>query len=198
MSDENQPAPALWRRDRRLLWFTALVALLSCVGELMYGHKIASDDVIKDGAEWLYDVGIYGLAALSLGQPKSIQQRAASVLVAIFVIGGLQGAYEVWDGLAHPTTDDAGNLMVTDIINILGSFAEAAVLLPFRISHDPLLEATWLSARNSVLTSVAGAGVTVICAIFMVQWPQTVIVVFGTLLSFQAAFVVGSDLKDVG
>ena len=196
MSDENPVLAAPRRRDKRALWLTALVALLLGVGELMYGRMIASDDVIKDGAEWLYDVSIYGLAALSLGQSKSIEKRAALALVAIFGIAGLQGVYEVWDAVVHPLTDVVDNLIITDIINIIGNFAEAVVLLPFRLSHDPLLEATWLSARNSVLTSMAGAAVTVICGILAVQWPQTVIVAFGTLLAFQAAFLIASDVRD--
>ena len=109
---------------------------------------------------------------------------------------GFRELYEVWDAVAHPTTDVVDNLIITDIINIIGNFAEAVMLLPFRISHDPLLEATWLSARNSVLTSMAGAAVTVICGIFAVQWPQTVIVAFGALLAFQAVFLIASDVKD--
>ena len=196
MSDENQVLGSPRRRNKIALWLTALVALLLGAGELLYGHMIASDVAIKDGAEWFYDVSIYVLAALSLGQSKSIEKAAAFALAAIFGIGGLRELYEVWDAVAHPTTVVVDNLMITDIINVIGNFAEAVVLLPFRLSHDPLLEATWLSARNSVLTSMAGAAITVICGIFAVQWPQTVIVAFGTLLAFQAAFLIASDVRD--
>jgi Co/Zn/Cd efflux system component len=183
------------RRYIGSLWLITLVALTLCAGEVICGYLASSDVLLADGAAWIYDVGIYGLAALSFGRAKSVEQRAAFALAAILGIGGFHGAYEIWNAIADPTHDKADNLTITAIIDIVGSFAEAALLFRFRVSHDPVVEATWLSARNSVLTSTVGAAVTLIFQTISVQWPQIVVDAFGVFLVFQAAVVVIRDAK---
>ncbi len=111
--------------------------------------------LLKDGAEWTDDVAYFGLAALSFGRGETTERRAAFALAAILGIGGCQGLYEIWSAITAPTTDEIDNLTISAVVTILGSFAEAAVLFRFRRCHDPIVEATWLSARNSALTERA-------------------------------------------
>ena len=154
------PIERLGRGFHKSLWLITLGVLLLCIGEIIYAHAAASPYLLKDGAEWAYDVAYFGLAAISFGRGETTERRAAFALAAILGIGGCQGLYEIWSAITAPTTDEIDNLTISAVVTILGSFAEAAVLFRFRRSHDPIVEATWLSARNSALTSALGAGVT--------------------------------------
>ncbi len=189
------PADTLGKAYKRSLWIITFVALVLCVGEVGYGYAASSKELLKAGIEWIYDVAIYGLSALSFGRSRSVEQRAAYVLALILGIGGVQGADEVWDAVSHPGLEGAEDLTSSAVIDVVGSIAEAGLLFRFRGSHDPVVEASWLSARNSIVTGVLGAAVTVLVVSPTIQWPQTLIDAFGALLAFQAAVVVLRDAR---
>ena len=191
------PIEPLGRGFRKSLWLITLGVLALCLGEMIYGYAVSSPYLLKDGAEWAYDVAYFGLAAISFGRGETIERRVAFALAAILGIGGCQSLYEVWSGITAPATDEIDNLTISAIVTILGSFAEAAVLFRFRRSHDPIVEATWLSARNSALTSALGAGVTFVVRMLPNRWPQIAVDALGAHLAFQAAAVVVKDARKV-
>jgi Co/Zn/Cd efflux system component len=193
MGDENPSVPRA-AGGRIPLWLAALAALLFCAGECVYGYWTGSGDVVKGGEQWLYDVLIYGLAAASLGRTRSIERRVAFFLLAIFVFGGFDGMRDVWAAVLDPAAESKEPL-ASDVFDITGCVAEAMALIPLRTSRNPVLEATWLSARNSVLASVASAVVAVVCQAFTMSWPRIAVIALESLLAFQAAFVVARDVK---
>ncbi len=99
------------------------------------------------------------------------------------------------DAVSHPGLEGVEDLTSSAVIDIVGSIAEAGLLFRFRGSHDAVVEASWLSARNSIVTSVMGAAVTVLVVSPSIQWPQTMIDAIGTLLAFQATVVVARDAR---
>ncbi len=185
----------LGRGFHKSLWLITFGVLLLCIGEMIYAHAAASSYLLKDGAEWAYDVAYFGLAAISFGRGETTERRAAFALAAILGIGGCQGLYEIWSAITAPATDEIDNLTISAVVTILGSFAEAAVLFRFRRSHDPIVEATWLSARNSALTSALGAGVTFVVRMLPNRWAQIAVDALGVYLAFQAAAVVVKDAR---
>ncbi len=193
MADETS-AVSHARGKKLPLWLAALAAMLFCAGECLYGYSSNSGDVLRGGFDWLYDVAIYGLAAVSLGRARSVERRAAIILLAIFVVGGFEGMHDVWAAFIHPGMNDDGGL-ASDVIDVSGCATEAVMVIPFRRSRDPVLGATWLSARNSVFASLAGAIVTVACESYALRWPRIAVLALESVLAFQAAFVVASDLQ---
>ncbi len=193
MANENSAVSPAGGKELPL-WLAALAALLFCAGECLYGYSSGSGDVLRGGFDWLYDVFIYGLAAVSLGRARIVERRVAFILLAIFIVGGFEGAHDVWAAVLHPGMDDDGGL-VPDMIDVSGCATQAMMIIPFRRSRDPVLGATWLSARNSVLSSFAGALVTIACETYALRWPRIAIFALESLLAFQAAFVVASDLQ---
>ena len=189
------PIEQLGRGFHKSLWFITFGALVLCIGEMIYGHAALSPYLLKDGAEWGYDVAYFGLAAFSFGRGETIERRVAFALAAILGIGGCQSFYEVWSAITAPATDEIDNLTISAVVTILGSFAEAAVLFRFRRSHDPIVEATWLSARNSALTGALGAGVTFVVRMLPNRWPQIAVDALSACLAFQAAAVVVKDAR---
>jgi hypothetical protein len=193
MADENPSIPR-GAGGHIPLWLAALAALLFCAGECVYGYWTGSGDVVKGGEQWLYDVLIYGLAAVSLGRTRSIERGVAFLLLTIFIFGGFDGMRDVWAAVHDPAAEN-NEPLASDVFDISGCVFEAMALIPLRASRNPVLEATWLSARNSVLASVASAVVAVVCHAFTMSWPRIAVIALESLLAFQAAFVVARDVK---
>jgi hypothetical protein len=177
-------------RFRKTLWLVAFSALAVALGEMAYGRLVSSNDLLENGADWIYDVVIYGIAALSIGRAKSCEQIAAFGLAAILGVGGFHGAYDVWFEIVDRAHSLADNLETSSAFAIVGSIAEAALLFRFRMSSDPVMKATWFSARNSVLFSAFGAIVPLIFSRFSTHWPQIAVDSLGAFLAFQASFAV--------
>ena len=112
------PIERLGRGFHKSLWLITLGVLLLCIGEMIYAHAAASTYLLKDGAEWAYDVAYFGLAALSFGRGETTERRAAFALAAILGIGGCQGLYEIWSAITAPTTDEIDNLTISAVVTI--------------------------------------------------------------------------------
>jgi Co/Zn/Cd efflux system component len=121
-------APGLELSFRRMLWLVTLLALQLNLGEMALGYTAASRELIADGAEWIYDVAIYGLAAFSLGQAKRVQRFSAVALSVILGIGGVHGAYYVWSLFAESAQRPLGDPAFASVVGVAGSLAEGACL----------------------------------------------------------------------
>jgi Co/Zn/Cd efflux system component len=180
-------------RYRKALWLVAFSALALALSEMAYGRLVSSADLLESGVDWIYDVGIYGIAALSIGRAKSFEQRAAFALAAILGVAGFHGAYALWGEYAGHAHDIAGHLEASSAIAILGSLAEAAFLFRFRGCDDPVMKATWFTARNSVVFSGVGGLAPLAFSGVSTLWPQLAIDGFGVFLAFQASFAIARE-----
>jgi hypothetical protein len=83
------PIEPLGRGFRKSLWLITLGVLALCLGEMIYGYAVSSPYLLKDGAEWAYDVAYFGLAAISFGRGETIERRVA--LAPVRALQGSQG-----------------------------------------------------------------------------------------------------------
>jgi Co/Zn/Cd efflux system component len=75
----------------------------------------------------------------------------------------------------------------------LSGFVFVGLLLPFRESRNPLVAATWLSARNSLISSVAYASVTLVARLATSRTVEYGLDILAAGLSFQAAWIIFRD-----
>ena len=189
------------RNEDTRFYLRSLYVILACtlglfLAETFYGVWTGSRYLIRDGAEWIYDISAFGLAAIAFRQGERWKRRTAYLLVAIILLGGIQTLYELWQEFTRPTLDKMETLEVSAAITIGGSIAEAALMFRFRKSHDPLVEGTWLYARNSALTSSMGPISDMIILAYGFDTLKLVVSGFSVFLSVQAAFAVIRDLRD--
>jgi Co/Zn/Cd efflux system component len=177
----------------RAIWTVALLTVAIGCAEAAYGYVSGSKFLLKDGVEWGYGTVIYAISALSYGRTQVAESRAGVLIAIVLAIGGCQGAYEVITEFMVKEPDDAAGLAASSVLSVLGALFVAGLLFRFRRSHDPVVEGSWLSARNDIITSALDAVVTFSTTLITAKWPRTAIDVLGIALAFQAAFVVGRD-----
>jgi Co/Zn/Cd efflux system component len=161
--------------------------------EAAYGFLSGSKFLLKDGLEWGYGTVIYAISALSYGRTQQAESRAGALIAMVLALGGCQGLYEIVTAFMVQEPDDAAGLAASSVLSVLGALFVAGLLFRFRRSHDPVVEGSWLSARNDIITSGLDAVVTFSSTLITAKWPRTAIDVLGVMLSFQAALVVGRD-----
>jgi hypothetical protein len=160
---------------------------------MAYGRLMSSADLLESGVDWIYDVGIYGIAALSIGRAKSFEQGAALALAAILGVAGFHGVAARWAEFADQAQGVASTLEASSATAILGSLAEAAVLFRFRACDDPVMKATWFTARNSLVFSGVDGLAPLAFSGVSTLWPQVAIDGFGVFLAFQASFAIARE-----
>ena len=189
----------LWNKDGRSYLFSLYLDLSLTLGlfiaETIYGITTGSHYLTKDGVEWMYDLMVFGIAAISFRHGEPWKRRAAYILAAIILFGGVQTLYEFWQEFTHPTHENIETLELSAAITIVGSIAEAALMFRFRKSHDPLVEGTWFYARNSALTSSIGAISDLIILAYGFENIKLAVSAFGVFLALQAAIAVIRDLR---
>jgi Co/Zn/Cd efflux system component len=177
----------------RAIWTVALLTVAIGCAEAAYGYVSGSKFLLKDGVEWGYGTVIYVISALSYGRTQEAEARPGALIAVVLAIGGCQGAYEVTTELMLQEPDDAAGLAASSVLSVLGALFVAGLLFRFRRSHDPVVEGSWLSARNDIITSGLDASVTFSTTLIAAKWPRTAVDVLGVALAFQAAFVVARD-----
>jgi Co/Zn/Cd efflux system component len=136
---------------------------------------------------------IYAISALSYGRTQEAESRAGALIATVLATGGCQGLYEIVTELMVQEPDDPAGLGASSALSVLGALFVAGLLFRFRRSHDPVVEGSWLSARNDIITSGLNASVTFSTTLITAKWPRTAIDVLGVALAFQAASVVARD-----
>jgi Co/Zn/Cd efflux system component len=179
----------------RAIWTVTLLTVAIGCAEAVYGYVSGSKFLLKDGLEWGYGTVIYVISALSYGRTQEAESRAGALIAIVLAIGGCQGAYEVITEFVIQEPEDAAGLAASSVVSVLGALSVAGLLFRFRYSHDPVVEGSWLSARNDIITSGLDALVTFSTTLITAKWPRTAIDVLGVVLSFQAAFVVARDAR---
>ncbi len=180
------------RRFLRSLWLIASSALLFSVVSVALDGLFASGSSFEDGAVWIYDIAIYGLAAISFGRGAVLERATAALLAVVLLVAGCQGSYDIWCELARKLPDASGSSPVSEILLPTGSAFEAALLFRFRKVGDPLMQATWLSARNSAAIALIGAALPLVFQ-KSCEGPEMVVACLDTFLAFQAALIVAYE-----
>ena len=185
MSGASEPA----RGYRRALWAVLGIAVVALAAETTAGYVFGSRHLVKDGTDWLYVIAVYAVAAISYDRSPRAEYLAGFALAAILVVAGLDSARDLVDNVLRPQVESAAEATVSTLFALVVAIISVVVLWPFRRSDDPVVAATWLSARNDGLSSAAGGLVTVL-APGSGDWPDLAAEVAGALLTFYAAFAV--------
>jgi Co/Zn/Cd efflux system component len=180
---------------RTILAIAAMVlAIFTC--ETLYGLWLGSRFLIRDGLEWAYDLGIYVLAAAAFGRGDVAERRAAFGLAGILALAGAVTIYQIWRTYIDPPQVEAFSITLSGTLIILEAWLVAVALWRFRASHNPVIEATWLSARNDALTSTLYALVLMAARFYPERWPQMLVDGASAALCWQAAWRVWRDTRD--
>ncbi len=192
MSDVVAISPRAYRLT--ILAIAAMV-LAIMIGEALYGYLIGSRFLLRDGLEWIYDVLIYGLSAAAFGRGVRAERLSAYASAAVLAAAGVETVVQiVWTFIDPPDVETFG-ITLSGGLTTLEAMAVAAALWRFRRAHNPVMVATWLSARNDVVTSALSAGVTALARLAPMAGPQMAVDAFGAFLCFQAAFVTAREAR---
>jgi Co/Zn/Cd efflux system component len=192
MSDAVFPSPRAYRAT--ILAIAAMV-LAIMLGEAVYGYVIGSRFLLRDGLEWIYDVLIYGLSAAAFGRGARAERLSAYGSAAVLAAAGVETIVQiVWTFIDPPEIETFG-ITLSGALTTLEAIAVAAALWRFRRAHNPVMVATWLSARNDVVSSTLSAVVTALARLAPMAGPQMAVDAFGAYLCFQAAFVTAREAR---
>jgi Co/Zn/Cd efflux system component len=177
----------------KTVWFTAVLTAIIGVCEGVYGYTHGSSFLTQDAVGWAYGALIYTISAISFeGSPQS-EFSAAAAIAVILALSGFHGTYDVVTGLLEAVPDDPSEVAASSELSLVVALLVAILLWRFRRSHDPVVEGSWLSARNDVLSGGLDTSVILVSNVFLAKWPQIISDGIGVALSFQAAYVVARD-----
>ena len=180
----------LERAYRPTIFAIAAMVLAILVGETLYGWSIGSRFLIRDGLEWIYDVLIYCFSALAFGRGARAERWSALASAATLAAAGVETMGQIAWTFFDPPEVEAFGISVSGGLTIAEAILVAAALWRFRDARNPVVTATWLSARNDVLSSVLSAVVTMAARFAPMAWPQMAVDAFGGFLCFQAAWTI--------
>lgn len=171
----------------------AAAVFLIAFGELAYGVMVESRFLIRDGFDWIYDVLIYVIAALSFGRSAQVERAAAIAMGLVLVAAGVVTVLQMWWAWIEPPQIEPFNVTLSALLIIAVAWLIVFLLWPFRHSQHPVIEATWLSARNDVVISTLYATVMLAARLYPSLWPQMVVDGISACLCLQAGAKVVRD-----
>jgi divalent metal cation (Fe/Co/Zn/Cd) transporter len=183
------------RAYARRIWIIVGGIAALCAGETALALYLDNRLLLKDALEWLYDVAVYAMAAISFGRGARIEQISALVIAAVLTVAGLQGCYEIVRSLFIPPDAAPLTVGISAGLIIVEGIAVALALWRFRASSNPLIEATWLTARNDAVAAVGFAVVIAGARLAPMRWPQMLVEAFAAGLAFQAAWIIFRDAR---
>jgi hypothetical protein len=183
----------LGRLFARRLWALAAGILVFAAAQVLYAQLNALPQLRRDGLDWGYDVVFYAMAALLYGRGDRAERAGAIVLGLVMLVAGLDTLNDLALKIREPRPIEPLALGFSAATAAASGFIFVGLLLPFRGSENPLIEATWISARNGMISSAAYAGVTLVARLATSRAVEYGLDVFAAALSFQAAYVILRD-----
>ena len=171
----------------------AAAVFLIAFGELSYGIVVESRFLIRDGFDWIYDVLIYVIAALSFGRGARAEKVTGVALGLVLVTAGVVTGLQMWWAFVEPPQIEPFNVTISALLIIAVAWMIAFLLWPFRAATHPVIEATWLSARNDVIVSTLYAVVMLAARLMPSLWPQMLVDGVSACLCLQAGAKVIRD-----
>ena len=192
MSQTNAPHEA--RIYHRTIMGIAALVLAICLGETLYGLMLDSRFLLRDGLEWGYDVAIYATAALAFGRGLRAERFAGFALAFVLLGAGCVTIWQIWRTFVEPPQVEPFAITLSGTLIIAEAWLVVGLLWRFRRSRHPVIEATWLSARNDAVTSTFYALAMIAARMEPVTWPQMAVDSISAILCLQAG---GRILRDL-
>lgn len=181
------------RAYRRIVWGLAALVLAIGAGEVIAALRAQSRFLLRDGLEWGWDVAIFGLAAVSFGRGPRVERMAGFVLAALLVGVGLETLWQIAWTIADPPTIEPEAVTISAALIVAQSWFVVWLLMRFRGSRNPVIEATWLSSRNDAITGSLYALVTLGARLAPSIWPQVAVDGLAMVLALRAGWDVARD-----
>jgi len=178
---------------RTIIAIAALVFVIG-VGETLYGFFLDSRFLVRDGMEWTYDVLIYATAAAAFGRGLRAERLAGFALALVLLGAGVVTIWQIWRTFVEPPEVEPFAITVAGLLIIAEAWVLVALLWRFRGSHHPVIEATWLSARNDAVTSTLYALIMMAARSEPMVWPQMVVDSISAILCLHASSQILRDL----
>jgi hypothetical protein len=187
---EKDPLGRLYARRMAAL---AIGIFLFAAAQVTFAHLNGLPQLRRDGLDWGYDVFFYAMAAVLYGRGDGAERAGALVLGMVMLVAGVDTLIDLALKIRDPRPIEPVALGFSAVTAAASGFIFVGLLLPFRASVNPLIEATWVSARNSMISSVAYAGVTFFARLATSRAVEYGLDIFAAALSFQAAYVILRD-----
>ncbi|MCU4182390.1 cation transporter [Bosea sp. BH3] len=199
MSQDSETAiatePAVARAYTRTIWGIALGILIQAAATVAWALAIGNVQLLKDGVDWVYDVVLYGIAALVFGRDGRAERLAAMAIGAVLAVAGLHTLYDLWDKIVNPRPIEVWTLGFAAASAIVIALIVIAVLWRFRHEENPVIKATWLSSRNDAISTTGFALVGLAARVAPVRWPEYLFDIFVAGLCFQATWAIWRSLR---
>jgi Co/Zn/Cd efflux system component len=183
-------APSVERAYRLTIWAIALGILIFAALVVAWALAIGNSQLLKDGVDWVYDVALYGIAALVFGRDGRAEKLAALGIGAVMAVAGLHTLYDLWDKILRPRPIELFTLGFSAGSAILIAYLIVLALWRFRREPNPVIKATWLSSRNDTISTTGFALVGLAARLAPVRWPEYLLDLVVAGLCFQATFAI--------
>jgi divalent metal cation (Fe/Co/Zn/Cd) transporter len=173
----------------------AIGILLFAAGEVAYAIAIGSPFLVKDGLDWIYDVLLYGMAAIVFGHGARVERIAALIGAGIMFVSIGETGYDMMSKIVAPRQVEPLQLGFSALSTVVIVLLVVAALLRFRASRNPLIETTWLSARNDAIFASIYAAVQFAVRMAPVRAPELALDALSVLLTLQAIYVIIREVR---
>ncbi|WP_293800513.1 cation transporter [uncultured Bosea sp.] len=195
----SAPNPAIARAYTLTIWGIALGILIQAVATVAWALAVGNAQLFKDGVDWVYDVALYGIAAIVFGREARIERLAAIAIGAVMAVAGLHTLYDLWDKIARPRPIEIWTLGFAAASAIVIAFLVVAALWRFRREGNPVIKATWLSSRNDTISTTGFALVGLAARVAPARWPEYLFDLVVAGICFQATWAIWRSLwRSVG
>lgn len=177
------------------IWAIALGILLFAVAVVARALATGNAQLFKDGVDWVYDVALYGIAALVFGRDARAERLAALAIGGVMAAAGLHTLYDLWDKIASPRPIEIWTLGFSAGSAIAVAFLIIGALWRFRCEPNPVIKATWLSSRNDVISTTGFALVGLAARVAPMRWPEYLFDLVVAGICFQAAWAIWRSVR---
>jgi Co/Zn/Cd efflux system component len=174
------------RAYRRTIWAIALSILGFATAQGVWALSIANAQLFKDAVDWIYDVALYVLAAVTFGRGARAERASALLIAGILGLAGLHTLYDLWDKIVAPRPIEVFTIGFSAASAAIIGYLVLLALLRFRRDDNPLVQATWISARNAAISTTVFSAATFLTRTAPARWPEYALDLFGAALLFQA------------
>ncbi len=176
------------RAFTRAIWCVALGILVFAVAQVVIALSIGNQTLFKDGVDWIYDVLLYGLAAMAFGRGEAAEKASALVIALIMAIAGAHTLWDLADKIADPRPIEPLVFGFSAASAVVIAILIVAALWRFRESGNALIEATWLSSRNDIVKTTIYVGLGFGARVYPQRWAEYALDVFVALVLFQSTW----------
>lgn len=192
---ELSTEPRIARAYTLTIWGIALGILAFACGVVTVAVARGNAQLFKDGVDWVYDVLLYGIAAIVFGRDARAERIAAMAIGVVMAVAGLHTLYDLADKIARPRPIEFWTLGFSAGSAIVIALIVIGVLWRFRTEPNPVIKATWLSSRNDAISTTGFALLGLAARVAPVRWPEYLFDLFVAGLCFQATWAIWRSLR---